>query len=69
MLFTYTCPPERYGEYLIWTYSQNTQLVFQGKSLSYYDRAKSMTDLSGVGSIIGVDASGLVMEITCEHDP
>ena len=54
---------ERYGEYLIWTYSQNTQLVFQGKSLSYYDRAKSMTDLSGVGSIIGADVSGSVMEI------
>ena len=34
------------------------QILFQGKSLSYYDRAKSMTDLSGVGSIIGADVSG-----------
>ena len=39
-------------------YSQNTQFVFKGKSLSYYDRAKSMTDLSGVGSVIGGDITG-----------
>merc|ERR1711990_838717 len=33
----------------------------KGKSLSYYDRAKSMTDLSGVGSIIGGDVTGSAM--------
>merc|ERR1712045_713222 len=32
--------------------------AFGGKSLSYYDRAKSMTDLSGVGSMMNGDVSG-----------
>jgi len=35
--------------------------AFGGKSLSYYDRAKSMTDLSGVGSVIGGDITGSAM--------
>ena len=54
---------ERYGEYVIkWIVPKTLNLYFIGKSLSYYDRAKSMTDLSGVGSIIGADVSGMDWE-------